>query len=90
MFGSYFLALCLTQRCLTQRCNIDCAYCYRGHPDTSDMPEEVIKKAIDYALTQAPFIQVQFTGGEPCLAVEGSQLLKFLLTNIPRCNILSL
>jgi uncharacterized protein len=35
------------------------------------MPEEVIKKAVDYALTQARFIQVQFTGGEPCLAIDG-------------------
>ena len=42
-----------------------------GKHENKRMPDEVIKKAIDYGLFKAHSVHVQFTGGEPSLYIEG-------------------
>lgn len=42
-----------------------------GKRENKRMPDEVIKKGIDYALFKAHFVHVQFTGGEPSLYLNG-------------------
>ncbi|WP_157068119.1 radical SAM protein, partial [Desulfosarcina cetonica] len=53
---------------LTRRCNLRCVYCYNGDGhDQADMPETVIRAAIDLVASSGQSFHLQLTGGEPTL-----------------------
>ncbi|MGE4560821.1 MAG: radical SAM protein, partial [Desulfobulbus sp.] len=53
---------------LTTRCNLHCRYCYHGNPATRlDMEPATLERAFHAAETGSGPLQVQLTGGEPCL-----------------------
>lgn len=56
---------------LTERCNLRCAYCYAALPGRSvpDMPEELAIQAVRVCCPEGESLHVQFTGGEPLLAL---------------------
>lgn len=57
---------------VTQRCNLRCDYCYIGKR-AATMPEEVARRAIDFAFRVTPpseQIEIGFFGGEPLLEPE--------------------
>jgi uncharacterized protein len=82
---SYFLVLGITEKC-----NLDCSYCYAGGPGNRSMSTEVIKKSIDFALSQAESVHVQFSGGEPLLYMEGLRAAVDYLKSRQKYFILSL
>ena len=54
---------------LTGACNLACRYCYASEQDSGTMTWETARRAIDLAAAAgAPFI-LQFSGGEPLLAL---------------------
>ena len=67
---------------LTGDCNLACRYCYASGQDRSMMTWETARRAIDLAATGgAPFI-LQFSGGEPLLALPLlRQIADYVRTN---------
>lgn len=57
---------------LTRRCNLACKHCLKGDPENVDISNEVIDSLID---TVNAIYSVQFTGGEPMLAIDRIQYL---------------
>ncbi len=56
---------------LTHNCNLRCRYCYAGEKRRCDMTPEVMRKAIDLALSETKgAFTVSFFGGEPLLKRE--------------------
>lgn len=56
---------------LTERCNLRCAYCYAASGrDVPDMTAELACHAIALCCPPGGELRVQFTGGEPLLALE--------------------
>lgn len=55
---------------VTGVCNLACTYCYAHEHSPMKMSEEIAIKAVELgALSKEPFV-IQFTGGEPLLAVD--------------------
>ncbi|MBM9538439.1 radical SAM/SPASM domain-containing protein [Desulfobulbus alkaliphilus] len=56
---------------LTRRCNLQCASCYHGSPDSQqDMSIATLEKAFDLAIAGSGPLHIQLTGGEPTLVPE--------------------
>ena len=67
---------------LTGNCNLACRYCYASEQDRNTMTWETARRAIDLAAASgAPFI-LQFSGGEPLLALPLlHQIVDYIRTN---------
>ncbi len=56
---------------ITERCNLRCAYCYAASGrDIPDMTPELAKRAVELCCPVGGELRIQFTGGEPLLALE--------------------
>lgn len=56
---------------LTERCNLRCAYCYAATGrEIPDMSAELAVHAVELCCPAGGELRVQFTGGEPLLALE--------------------
>lgn len=56
---------------LTERCNLRCAYCYAAvEREVPDMTPELARRAVELCCPPGGELRVQFTGGEPLLALE--------------------
>ncbi len=56
---------------LTERCSLRCAYCYAATGRTlPDMSAELAVRAVELCCPAGGELRVQFTGGEPLLALE--------------------
>lgn len=56
---------------LTERCNLCCAYCYAAAGrKIPDMTPELARQAVEMCCPPGGELRVQFTGGEPLLALE--------------------
>lgn len=67
---------------LTGNCNLACRYCYASEQDQNTMTWETARRAIDLAAASGtPFI-LQFSGGEPLLALPLlHQIVDYIRTN---------
>jgi len=57
---------------LNHRCNLRCTYCYTGRKFHRAMPGAVIRRAVEFGLSEADrgFLLISFFGGEPMLEIE--------------------
>lgn len=55
---------------VTERCNLRCAYCYAAGRSVPDMTPELARQAVELCCPPGGALRVQFTGGEPLLALE--------------------
>ena len=76
---------------LTRRCNLACAYCYNGdrHSKT-DMPQTVIRDAIQLVAAHGQPFHLQLTGGEPTLAPDAVQMAADLACSSGHCHTLGI
>lgn len=80
----YDVAINVAQIEVTSRCNMGCLHC-RGkvsreeHPRGQDMPFEMVKKAIDFAVDNAEdnFLEIVISGGEPLLHPDLEKILEY-------------
>ena len=60
---------------LTHACNLSCSYCFAGEARRQEMPPEVGRASIDWAIRKAAAsaersLEISFMGGEPLLAMD--------------------
>lgn len=56
---------------LTERCNLRCAYCYAASErEVPDMTAELARYAVELCCPNRGELRIQFTGGEPLLALD--------------------
>lgn len=56
---------------LTERCNLHCAYCYAASErNIPDMTPELARQAVARCCPPGGALRIQFTGGEPLLALD--------------------
>ncbi len=74
----------LSEVALTYTCNIKCRFCYAGctpKKDENQLDTEGFKKILDIIRYQAEVPSVSFTGGEPTIYAELTQLIDYASNN---------
>ena len=93
-FGSHRrLYPVLSEIALTYRCQNRCFFCYASSPDrgeaVGEMTTEQICQVLDAIVDQAKVPTVSFTGGEPTLRKDLSELIRYAKSRGLRTNLIT-
>src|SRR4051812_9065253 len=69
----------LAQLVVVRRCNLSCGYCNEFDEESEPVPTEILKARID-KLRELGTFSLEFTGGEPMLHPEITELIRYART----------